>query len=217
MNKILLKFIVLKARYDVSITSLINTLYYKALNFYRFDILVGSNTRIEGIGNINSMHPIQIGLKKSGFSLNSDKTFLSIRGKLNFHGKFCLYKGCRFDIGPNSIVDISSGYFNSNVWLISQNKISIGSNCAIGWNTQLLDDSLHTIIDRNMNTQSKKSGITIGDDVWIGHSVSILPGSVIGDGCIVASNSVVTKSFDIKNALIAGNPARIVKENVSWF
>jgi len=53
--------------------------------------------------------------------------------------------------------------------------------------------------------------IIIGDNVWLGADVIILPEVEIGDNCIVGAGSVVTKSFQEKNLLIAGNPARIIK------
>ncbi len=56
-----------------------------------------------------------------------------------------------------------------------------------------------------------KGAVVIGNNVWIGEKVSILPGVIIGDGCIVAASSVVT--HDIPSyCLAAGNPARIIKK-----
>jgi len=52
--------------------------------------------------------------------------------------------------------------------------------------------------------------------VWIGHDVSILPGAKIGDGCVIGAKSLVTgKEFKPFN-LLAGNPARVVREGVTW-
>jgi len=52
--------------------------------------------------------------------------------------------------------------------------------------------------------------IFIGDDVWIGVDVTILPGVKIGNNCIIGAGSVVTKSFKDENLVIAGNPATII-------
>lgn len=56
--------------------------------------------------------------------------------------------------------------------------------------------------------------VEIGNDVWIGHGAFIRPGIRIGDGAIVAAHAVVTKDVP-PYSIVAGNPARIVKERFS--
>ncbi|HEY5960222.1 MAG TPA: DapH/DapD/GlmU-related protein, partial [Polyangiaceae bacterium] len=58
---------------------------------------------------------------------------------------------------------------------------------------------------------SESSPITVGDAVWIGTNSTILKGVTIGDGAIVAKASVVTKDVP-PFSIVAGNPARVVKE-----
>ena len=53
--------------------------------------------------------------------------------------------------------------------------------------------------------------VKLGNNVWIGSNVTILPGVTIGDGAIVGAGSVVTKDV-LKNTIVAGNPAKIIKE-----
>ena len=60
-----------------------------------------------------------------------------------------------------------------------------------------------------------KGDTVVGNDVWIGARVLILKGITIGDGAVVAAGSVVTRDVPAK-ALVAGNPARIIKEDVYW-
>ena len=87
---------------------------------------------------------------------------------------------------------------------------SIGKNCAISWNCQILDDDFHRIGD---NLTAKP--IIIEDKVWIGASATILKGVTIGKGSIIAANSVVTKDVP-EFTLVGGNPAKIIRQEFEW-
>ena len=58
-------------------------------------------------------------------------------------------------------------------------------------------------------------GVRIGNKVWIATNAIILPGVTVGDGAIVAAGSVVTRDVPEK-CMVAGVPARVIKENVEW-
>ena len=52
--------------------------------------------------------------------------------------------------------------------------------------------------------------VRIGDDVWIGTRVVILPGVTLGNGCVIGAGSVVTRDIP-PFAIAAGNPARVLR------
>jgi acetyltransferase-like isoleucine patch superfamily enzyme len=56
-----------------------------------------------------------------------------------------------------------------------------------------------------------KHGVTIGNDVWIGHNATILPGTTIGDGAVIGACSVVTKDVGAYE-IVGGNPARLIRK-----
>jgi acetyltransferase-like isoleucine patch superfamily enzyme len=56
-----------------------------------------------------------------------------------------------------------------------------------------------------------KKSVKIGNNVWIGANVVILPGVEIGDNTIIGAGSIVTKSFKEGNCVIGGNPAKIIR------
>jgi virginiamycin A acetyltransferase len=59
-----------------------------------------------------------------------------------------------------------------------------------------------------------KGDTVIGNDVWIGQNVTIMPGVKIGDGAIIATNATVTKNVE-PYAIVGGNPARLIKMRFS--
>ena len=63
---------------------------------------------------------------------------------------------------------------------------------------------------------NKSKNIRIGNHVWIGQNATILKNVQIPDNCIIGASSLVTKSFNKNNVIIAGSPAKIVKSNVNW-
>ena len=87
-----------------------------------------------------------------------------------------------------------------------------GKDDLVSSDTSIADTNFYEIIGRGEVTKN----VVIEDDVWIGANAMILPGAHIRKGSVVAAGSVVTKAFDEEAVLIAGNPARIVKHNVSW-
>ena len=94
-------------------------------------------------------------------------------------------------------------------------KIIIGERVSIAPNVVIMDSPFHKTwppLERN-NYPGKEldTDIYIGDDVWIATGCIILPGSSIGKGSVVAARSLINKKFP-KNCLIAGTPAKIIKE-----
>ena len=66
----------------------------------------------------------------------------------------------------------------------------------------------------HMDRLPRKGDIVLGNDVWIGQHVTVLPGVHIGDGAIIGANSVVTK--DVPAYTIAGgNPCRVIRKRFS--
>lgn len=63
-------------------------------------------------------------------------------------------------------------------------------------------------------TYPTKGDTIIGNDVWIGHDATIMPGVHIGDGAIIASKAVVTKNVE-PYTIVGGNPAKLIKKRFS--
>lgn len=58
--------------------------------------------------------------------------------------------------------------------------------------------------------------VVIGTDCYIGSAVRFAPGTLLGNNCLVALGSVVTQKFPADNLMLAGVPARVIRENYDW-
>lgn len=113
------------------------------------------------------------------------------------------------DYGRN--ITVGAGTFvNCGLTALDVAPITIGAHCQIATHVQLLT-AWHPVEPgpRRAGLESA-SPITIGDNVWLGGGVIVLPGVTIGDNSVVGAGSVVTKDVPA-NVVVVGNPARIVK------
>ncbi len=134
--------------------------------------------------------------------------------------------GNNFTLGKYAVIECTGVLRNVGNSLKIGNNVGINHYCFIGvrGNITIGDNVIFgprvNIFSENHNFDRldisiKNQGVTkedtiIGNDVWIGASVSIMPGVKVGNGCVIAAGSVVTKdSADF--SVVAGVPAKIIK------
>ncbi len=88
-------------------------------------------------------------------------------------------------------------------------KIRIGKGSWIGPNVGIITQN-HDLQD--LTKVAPAEDVVIGAQCWIGMNSVILPGVVLGDHTVVGAGSIVTKSFPEGNQLIAGNPAKVIRQ-----
>lgn len=104
-------------------------------------------------------------------------------------------------------------------------KISLGDYCSISCNVSIFLGGNHRMdwisgypfketYGVGKNHETTKGDVVIGNDVWIGWGATIMSGVTIGDGSAISAFSIVTR--DVPDyAIVAGNPARVVKRRFS--
>lgn len=120
--------------------------------------------------------------------------------------------GCFAQIGSKSLLGGIQMFLEE-----SNTSIRIGDDCMFGRNVVISTTDFHSIIDLTTNQRiNKAKDIVIGNRVWVATAVDIAKGTRIADNCVVASKSMVNKKFDQSNVMLAGTPAKIVRENITW-
>lgn len=115
----------------------------------------------------------------------------------------------RVDYGDQLSIG-SHGFVNFNLVALDVAPIAIGDHCQIGPNVQLLTAYHPVAAEPRRQALEAASPIAIGDNVWLGGGVIVLPGVTIGDDTVVGAGAVVTK--DLPPGVVAvGNPARVIR------
>jgi len=150
------------------------------------------------------------------FFLSGKKGFLY--GKkltLGKHNRIEIFneKNAFFSIGNN----VQLNDFNH---IACMKSITIGNDVLIGSRVSIIDHD-HGIYKGNKDQSEPNSkaidrkyfckDVSIGNNVWVGDGVIILPGTKIGDNCVVGAGSVLKNNYP-RNSIIVGNPARLVKQ-----
>ena len=154
----------------------------------------------KAIREYNSVMPFD--LKKGLECL--DRTGLAHGKNVYFEPPFHCEYGNHITVGENF-------YANTGCVILDVAKITIGNNVLFGPNV-----SIYTA-GHPLHPESRNSGyeygisIVIGDNVWIGGNVVILPGVKIGNNVVIGAGSVITKDIP-DNAFAAGNPCRVIRE-----
>ena len=141
--------------------------------------------------------------------------------------KINIAKGVRFDEGGSLWMEDhhceinlgEDGYYRNVDIAVTEpySKVTVGKECGFAYDVEIKTGDSHSIIDLATNKRiNYAKNITIGDHVWVAPHVSILKGANIATNTVVATRSLVTKSFTQENIILAGTPAAIVKENIGW-
>lgn len=137
-------------------------------------------------------------------------------GKVIFKGKTSIGHGSRISVNTNAILIFGEDFcITAESHIICSKRISFGNDVLISWQCLLMDCDFHKIYKKNIIKNENKD-IEIGNHIWIGCRNTILKGVKIADNCIIAANSTVVKSIEQENSIIAGNPAKVIENNIQW-
>ena len=181
----------------------------------KFLAIKGLKIKIEGNNNTIKIGLPICRLENNHFQIAGDNNLISIQKSRFVIRNFSI---CSLQ-GNNRRVTIDEDFSVEKLFLLieeSDSSISIGKDCMFSRDLYFRNSDGHCIVDENGCILNKATKMVIGDHVWIGAWVRLCKNVCIPDGCIIGMGSIVTKKFTEKNAVIAGNPAKVVKQNIHW-
>ncbi len=127
---------------------------------------------------------------------------------LKVFGRLCIYSGNKITIGENCKI-------NEGVYLNGRSGITIGDDVTLSPFCKIISTGydIEQWVNNGQRVHFENKPITIASHCWIGAGAIVLPGvSITGEYVVIGAGAVVTSSITNSRVLVAGNPARIVKE-----
>lgn len=127
----------------------------------------------------------------------------STKGNFRIISPFYCDYGYKIEIGENF-------FSNMNCVILDGAKVTFGDNVFIAPNCGFYTAGHPLDVEQRNSGLEYARPITVGNNVWIGAGVSVLPGVTIGDNSVIGAGSVVTKDIPA-DCVAVGNPCRVIK------
>lgn len=154
--------------------------------------------------------------ESEGYPRVSKGTIINNQGKITL-GKGAKLEGCHIAVPPKG--ELWIGEFAA---IGPETRVNVGDTVVIGarslvaWGVDVLGQSFHQIAYADGRISELARPVSIGSDVWIQTKAIICPGARIGDGSVVAAGAVVPGKEYPPNVVLAGNPAKVIAEGITW-
>ena len=186
----------------IKIRNIINTIIFRLSYAFCKNIRLNAGFRINRWPLIK-VHKKALLVISDGVLLNSSNYTYHI----NMHSKvkiMCDVEGAQINIGKNTRIH--------GTCIHAFKRIDIGQDCLIAANCQIFDSNGHNSLPNERRTNNGEAKeIKIGDNVWIGANVTILPGVKIERNAVIGANSLVLKDV-YHNTVVVGIPAKEINK-----
>ncbi|MDR1976641.1 MAG: hypothetical protein LBQ18_06575 [Campylobacteraceae bacterium] len=180
-----------------------------------YSCIKGLNLVITGSNNTVKFY-LPIIIQNSKIYITSNDTYVEIQSSsrlcnVDIYCGYGYHQICK--IGRQTTIE------QAKITIDDKNTgLIIGEDCMISVGIIIRAADGHTVLDRKTNNilNHPQGLVTIGDHCWIGQNVNLTKNAKLPNNTIVGMAAVVTKSFTEEYTAIAGNPAKVVKRDVTW-
>lgn len=177
-----------------------------------------ADTRLDGFnlvitGNGNHVVLGASGIRQSGIALmgDSNRVVIGNAGAYQLLDLVCEDRGNEVLFGDGTEVAGHTEFI-----AIEGTRIVVGNGCLFSGRISIRTGDSHSVVDLKGRRINCSEDVVFGDRVWVGQGVTVLKGTSVAHSCILGASAVVTRKFDQPNCVIAGNPAKVVREGIDW-
>jgi acetyltransferase-like isoleucine patch superfamily enzyme len=194
--------------------SIFKTLYLSSRFHGRIIVFRGTRVQLKRGAKICVPRGSRLTLGSSELTAARCSLIVRRNASLVINGKVKVNRGARILIDNDALLEIGDGtQIHCDSIMTCLKHITIGSNSLTSWNVNIIDGNVHELVLDGV-ARPRTRPVHIGNNVWIGTG-AIIVGVTIGDGSVIAAGSVVTSEVPAKS-VVGGNPAKIIREDISW-
>ncbi len=149
---------------------------------------------------------------KLKIDINGSHNQITIAEQVKFSGQLLI-------VGNHLRIYIGARTTAIDCYILARDKsVTIGKDCMISRGIEIRATDVHKVydIESNARLNNAHSDIILGDKIWIAANVTISKNVTIASGCIIAAGAFVNKPIETPNCMIAGTPAKVIRQNVRW-
>lgn len=192
---------------------------------FKFPVFIGNHTKFVSLkGEIHIEASVKSGMIRFGFGnvgivdKKYSRTLIEINGNIIFKNRANFGYGSKISIGENGILKIGDRFeISANSAIICFESVTIEDNVLFSWDILAMDTDFHQTLNTKTNEINYHISrpIYLGTNTWVGARSILLKGTCVPANTIIGAGSLLTKEYNIEeNSLLAGNPARVFKNNI---
>ena len=165
--------------------------------------------------------PDKVGIVQLGFGHvgivdeKTQPTGWEVRGVVNFDGFARFGPGSRVVVGEDARLSFGDNFLITAASSIIANKdILFGNDVLVSWGCLLMDSDMHSIALKDGERINEDRPIQIGNHVWVGCNSTVLKGSLVPNGCVLAAGGIFSGRFEHENAVYSSK--KLLKEEIVW-
>lgn len=207
-------------------TVVFNFTYFPIRTAVRFPVFLAGNVKVKNC-NRDSIKFDKLGVKPGLLCLGlldmeytyTKPLFLNLLGTMIIHGNGFHHfaSGAIIYVGPNAVMEVGNNFSVSHdAKFYVREYLKIGDNNMWSYYNVVMDNDGHPIYDKNGTLINENKPVVTGNNVWIGCRCTILKGTVIPDGSILGTNTIVRKCLGVENAIWVGADSRMLRKDIYW-
>lgn len=159
---------------------------------------------------------LEIGYNKLKGSRSETHIRMDENSRWECMGGGLLFYGTVLEVKKEAL--FRSGFFsaNSGSVIIADKSITFGEDVMIGRNVLIYDSDFHQIRNEKDEMINPPEPVVIGDHVWLTSNITVLKGVTIGNGSLIASQTVINKDAPENSVIAAQSVGTVIKDNVHW-